>query len=168
MRLADDARHQHGLFSRRQALDGGLSARQLRRRLGNGIWTEPAHNVYADAGLLMTPAAWRWAVLLSGGSKAVLSHRSAAEVWDMPVTAPPRPEISVPVSAHARPGAQVMVHRVTVPTRDVRVFGRMPVTSRQRTVLDCLLDLPVDQGRTLLDRALQRLGQPARRGDGGS
>ena len=156
MRLADDARHQHGMFSRRQALDSGLSARQLRRRLTYGIWTEPVRNVYADAGLLMTPAAWRWASLLSGGPQAVLSHRSAAEVWDMPVTAPPRPEISVPVSAHARPGPQVKVHRITVPTRNVLAFRRMSVTSRQRTVLDCLLDLPVDQGRTLFDRALQR------------
>jgi hypothetical protein len=156
MRLSDDARYQHGVFSRRQALESGLSGRQVRRRVASGAWTEPVRNVYADAGLRMSDTAWRWAAVLSCGAQAVLSHRSAAMVWGMPIPAPDRPDISMPVGAHARPGSRVRLHSIAVPPRDVQGVGGLPVTSQQRTVLDCLLTLPHDQGRTLLDRALQR------------
>ena len=156
MRLADHARYQHGVFSRRQALESGLSGRQVRRRVTSVVWTQPVHNVYADAGLRMSDAAWRWAAVLCCGPDAVLSHRCAAQLWDMPVRAAPRPEISVPVSARVRPGSRVHLHNIAVPRRDIRIVCGLPVTSRQRTVLDCLLTLPHDQGRTLLDRALQR------------
>ena len=156
MRLVDVARYQHGVFSRCQALDSGLSAQQVRRRVSGGAWSHIVNNVYADAGLRMTDAAWRWAAVLSCGPDAVLSHRCAAQVWDMPVTATARPEVSMPVPAHVRPGSRVHLHNIPVPRRDIHVVGGLPVTSRQRTVLDCLLTLPQSQGRTLLDRALQR------------
>ena len=74
----------------------------------------------------------------------------------MTAPTPPRPEVSVPHDVRARPGPGIRLHRIAVPARDVHVIAGLPVTSRQRTVLDCLLSLPPDQGRTLLDRALQR------------
>ena len=154
MRLADLARHQDGVFSRRQARESGLSSQQVRRRVRSGTWTEIANRVYADRGLPMTAAAWRWAAMLSCGPKAVVSHRSAAQLWGMPVSVPPRPEISFP--AHTRPGPRVKVHRVDVPPSDVQIVAGQKVTSRERTVADCLLVLSEPQGRTLLDRALQR------------
>ena len=49
MRLAHVARHQHGVFSRRQALESGLNGRQVRRRVASGVWAQPVNNVYADA-----------------------------------------------------------------------------------------------------------------------
>ncbi len=75
----DDARRQHGVFSRRQALQTGLDTEVVRRRLTRGSWVEPTNNVYADAGVRMTDAAWDWAAVLSCGDQAVLSHRSSAE-----------------------------------------------------------------------------------------
>ena len=128
----------------------------MRRRRRDRVWREPALNVYADAGLPMTPGAWRWAAVLSCGEHAVASHRSAAEVWEMPVPVPSRPEVSVPHGVRARPGPRVRVRRIAVPAHDVRFVGGLAVTSRERTVLDCLLSLPPNQGRALLDRALQR------------
>ena len=74
----------------------------------------------------------------------------------MPINAPPRPEVSVPNWAHPRPGPRIKVHAMAVPSPDVQNVHGLPVTSRQRTVLDCLLTLPPNQGRTLLDRVLQR------------
>ena len=107
MRLADTARYQGGVFSRRQALASGVSAKLVRRRLAEGSWVKPATNVYADAGLDMTRAAWMWAAVLSSGERAAISHRSAAQLWGMPVSAPTRPEVSVPNGSHPRPGPQV-------------------------------------------------------------
>src|SRR5687767_228753 len=102
MRLSDAARYQHGVFSRRQVLESGMSAKKALRRLTDGSWVEPANNVYADAGLDLSAAAWRWAAVLSCGDRAVISHRSAAETWGLPISAPPRPEVSVPNWAHPR------------------------------------------------------------------
>jgi hypothetical protein len=156
MRLENTARYQDGVFSRRQALDSGLSRRVVRRRLTDGTWVEPASNVNADAGLDMGPAAWRWAAVLACGDRCVISHRSAAAVWNFSVSVPQRPEVSVPNGLHPRPGPQVRVHSIGVPPSEVRSHHGLPVTSRERTVLDCLLTLPLSQGRTLLDRVLQR------------
>ena len=74
----------------------------------------------------------------------------------MSVKAPPRPEVSVPNGLHPRPGRRVKVHAISVPAHELAGYRGLPVTSQQRTVLDCLLSLPADQGRTVLDRALQR------------
>jgi very-short-patch-repair endonuclease len=156
MRLADIARRQHGVFSRRQVLASGLSAQRVRRRVLVGTWIEVVNEVYADAGLVLTPAAWQWAAVLGCGTQAVLSHRSAAQVWAMPVQTPARPEVTVPLGARPRPGPQVRVHNIALPGRDVRTVRGLRLTSRQRTVLDCLLALRPDEGRMLLDRALQR------------
>jgi hypothetical protein len=133
-----------------------MSIETVRRRRADGRWQEPAPNVYADAGLPLTPASWRWAAVLSCGAHAVVSHGSAAQVWQMPTPTPPRPEISVPHGVRARPGPRIRLHRIPVAAEDVEVVSGLPVTSRQRTILDCLLSLPPSQGRTLLDRALQR------------
>jgi hypothetical protein len=116
---------------------------------------EPANNVYADAGLDMTRTAWQWAAVLSCGRHAVVSHRSAAQMWGMPVSAPTRPEVSVPSGAHPSPGPQIKVRAIDVPPGEVQSHHGLPVTSRQRTVVDCLLTLPPQQGCMLLDRMLQ-------------
>jgi hypothetical protein len=163
MHLADTARYQSGVFSRHQALTSGMSAKVVRRRLAEGSWVEPANNVYADAGLEMTRTTWQWAAVLSSGERAVVSHRSAAQVWAMPVSAPPRPEVSVPKSSHPGPGPRIKVRAIDVPPGDVQSHHGLPVTSRQRTVVDCLLTLPPQQGRALLrPRLTTRLGPTAR------
>jgi len=158
MHLAEEARYQEGVFSRQQALGSGMSAQQVRRRFLTGSWTKVANNVYADSGLKMTTAAWRWAAVLSCGPEAVLSHRSAAEMWGMPVAPPNRTEITVAHHARVRPGPKVMVHSAAMDASDVAGLRGIALTSQRRTVLDCLLILPTNQGRSLLDRALQRAG----------
>ena len=134
MHLAEKAHYQEGVFSRQQALASGMSAQQVRRRLVTGSWTRLANNVYADSGLKMTTAAWRGAAVLSCGPEAVLSHRSAAEMWGMPVEPPNRPEITAPHHARVRPGPKVIVHSAAMDAADVAGLRGIVLTSQRRIV----------------------------------
>ena len=122
MRLADTARLQGGVFSRRQALAGGVSAKLVRRR------------------------------------RAVISHRSAAQAWGMPVSAPSRPEVSVPKGSHPSPGPQINVRAIDVAPDEVQSHHGLPVTSRQRTVVDCLLTLPPHTAAPCLTASYNSVG----------
>jgi len=44
--LAAVARRQHGLVTRRQALDAGLTTRQVERRAASGRWASVRQGVY--------------------------------------------------------------------------------------------------------------------------
>ncbi|MYA85291.1 MAG: type IV toxin-antitoxin system AbiEi family antitoxin domain-containing protein [Acidimicrobiaceae bacterium] len=69
-------KQQHGLISRTQALDAGLTKRQIEHRVASGHWVREARGVYrhaavAASGLTRLRAAW----MAHGG---LASHRSAA------------------------------------------------------------------------------------------
>lgn len=69
---------QHGALSRRQALDCGLTPRQIQRLVGSGRWRRAARGVYVVAGSSPTwrrRAAVAW---LAGPPGTLLSHRTAA------------------------------------------------------------------------------------------
>jgi very-short-patch-repair endonuclease len=152
--LAAVARQQGGVFSRRQALNAGYTARQIRYRLGTGQWRAPAVGVLCDATVEPREFAEIWARLLAAGSTAVLSHRSAARLWGL--WAAPSP-VDVTVRGGRTPRvAGAVVRRAVLPDGDVCRRAGLPVTCSARTVHDCLLTLPRPAARTLLDRALQQ------------
>ncbi|MGH3123912.1 MAG: type IV toxin-antitoxin system AbiEi family antitoxin domain-containing protein [Streptosporangiaceae bacterium] len=71
---------QHGVISRRQALDAGIGAATVRSMLHSGRWVPVHRGVY----LIHTGAPDReatfWSALLRAGRQAMLSHYTAAEV----------------------------------------------------------------------------------------
>ena len=92
---------------------------------------------------------------MATGSRAVLSHRSAADVWGI------RPnatwiEVTTPCAGHGVPG--VAVHRTRVlEARDVTVKDAIPVTSLARTLLDLSAVVRTPELLNAIDRA-ERLG----------
>lgn len=76
------------------------------------------------------------AAVPAGGEGAVLSHRAAAHKLDLLRGTPPRPEITVPTTAHRRrPG--VVIHRVRSLHRlDVASEQNIPITIVPRILLD--------------------------------
>jgi very-short-patch-repair endonuclease len=101
-----------------------------------------------------------WAgVLWSGG---VLSHHSAARLWDLPVAA--SRSIHLTVAPAVRPtAAGILLHRVTLMPGSITTIGDLPVTRRSATVLDLLRSEPLLSARNLLDRAVQQGWIDARR-----
>ena len=86
---------------------------------------------------------------------AVLSHRSAAAYWGWELkTQPPVPEVTVPrnrnVPAEKRHGVSV----TWAALRSDEVVDGI-VTSRERTVVDCIRSLPFDEALAVADSALR-------------
>lgn len=84
----------------------------------------------------------------------VLSHSSAALHWGWKVkTVPERPHVTVRRKRHlsAQQRERVMPHWRDLAPHDA--IG--PVTSRERTMLDCLTDLPFDEALAVADSALR-------------
>ena len=81
--LAGIATRQHGVVSRRQLLALGLSARSINHRLAIGR-LHPIHRGVYMVGHARITARGRWmAAVLACGPGALLSHRSAAALWDL-------------------------------------------------------------------------------------
>lgn len=129
------ARGQHGVVSRRQLLDSGLSRRAIQHRLGRGRLHLVAGGVYAVGRPDLTLHG-RWvAAVLACGPDAMLSHRSAAALWGI---GGPHPEIEVTVrtaSPRRRPGIHVY-RRPTLADRDLTDRDGIPVTGLVRTFVD--------------------------------
>jgi very-short-patch-repair endonuclease len=152
--LAIVARQQGGVFSRRQALQAGFTARQIRYRLVTGQWRTAADSVFCHPTVDARGPGAIWTHLLAAGGTAVLSHRSAARLWG--VWAAPSP-VEITVSGGRTPRvAGAVVRRAVLADGDVSRREGFPVTSPARTVHDCLLTMPAGAARTLLDRALQQ------------
>jgi hypothetical protein len=126
---------QHGVISRAQLLDLGLSSDSIAHRVGTGRLHPVATGVYA-AGRPDLPRSGRWfAALLSCGPTAVLSHRSAGALWgivpdDLTIS---EVTVSTVVRRH-RPGVAVHCRALTPSERAIR--DGVPVTTVERTLLD--------------------------------
>ncbi|MEN3304033.1 MAG: hypothetical protein V7603_235 [Micromonosporaceae bacterium] len=151
--LTKIAAGQRGLFTRAQARGCGYSAYQIRRRLATGEWVRILGPVLAGCGTRMSVGLRDVAASLAVPG-AVLAGPSAARMHAMPV-----PD-SVPCLALARgshPYRPVgLILRDPVAPRDVHLLGGVLVTSRPRTVFDCVRLLPDTVAPDLLDRAFQQ------------
>jgi very-short-patch-repair endonuclease len=107
------------------------------------------------------------AAVLACGPHAVLSHRSAAELWGMlPRTRSPSsaavrqslPHVTVPGEARSRQGISVHRSRTLLPGEVTRRSG-IPVTTPSRTLRDLQRLLPRPQFRAALRQA-EYLGLP--------
>ncbi len=166
MRPETIAARQHGLVSRAQALECGLSEGQIKRRLSAGIWQIVRPGVYAVAGM---PPAWEQAVcaVVLCCRDVLASHWTAARLlgcrvpWDVD-----RIEVTGPNPRWVRlPG--VVGHRsyhLFDPDRTRRLF--IACTSPARLIVDLSGRLDARAlGRVCDDlqrRKLLRLGEVAR------
>lgn len=135
--VGDLAERQHGVVSRLQLLQNGLSRHRIDRLVAER-WLRPVfRGVYAvGRGDLTLEGRWMAAVRW-GGRGAVLSHRSALMLWKLTPRSPALAHVTVP--RDRRPGAQrrVLVHRSTTLARGTTtVRHRIPVTRPARTIVD--------------------------------
>jgi very-short-patch-repair endonuclease len=101
-------------------------------------------------GPIVPPLGREMAAVLACGEKAVLSHRSAASLWNLlPYPAPPTVHVTVPPGrSRDRPG--IRVHRQLLQADEMRMLTRIPITTPTRT----LLDLAADVGAGELEQAV--------------
>lgn len=99
--------------------------------------------------------------LLARRLTAVVSHRSAALHWGWKVkTTPNVPDVTVPRNRKVRKGVRDLAN-VRSRTLAKSEIEQGWVTNHVRTVIDCCLDLPLDEALAVFDSAL-RSGVPKR------
>ncbi len=135
-----------GVATRAQLIEAS-SRREVDAALSAGEVVAVAHGRYA---LPSADLARRAAHELTG----VVSHRSAALLWGWAVKCQPgAPDVTVPRNrklSEPRAGG-VAIHRADLDRDDIRDG----VTSRDRTLVDCLRDLPFDEALAVADSALR-------------
>jgi very-short-patch-repair endonuclease len=131
--IAALAARQYGVVSRLQLLAIGLTPKMIRVRIEAGRLHVLHRGVYA-VGHTRVCQEGRWlAAVLACGEGAVLSHRSAAALWEIrPYTG----AIEV-TAAHAhRRGRSIVVSRSALEPRDRTVHRGIPCTTPERTLID--------------------------------
>jgi hypothetical protein len=91
----------------------------------------------------------RLAAVLACGPPAVLSHRSAADLWGLRRSDAPRPEVTVPTRAGRAHRPAMTIHRSSMQPFEQTTTKRIPVTTPARTLLDLAEVVP----RRALERA---------------
>ena len=87
----------------------------------------------------------------------MLSHVSAAELWELLPRRPGPIHITVPADRHPRSGRGISVHRSkTLERRDTSRRHRIPITTPSRTLRDLKRVLPREQWEAAVDRARAR------------
>jgi very-short-patch-repair endonuclease len=129
------AARQHGVISRRQLLELGLSPRSIEHRLATGRLHQIWRGVYA-VGRPELSQRGRWmAAVLSCGPKAALSHGSAGTFFEILPARTDLIEVSVPAAVRRRqPG--IVVHRRKLRNGEVEYRHGIPVTTPITTLID--------------------------------
>ncbi len=171
--IGDLATRQHGVVALHQLTALAVSRQQVRTRLERGRWRWLHRGVYAVGHEALTRRGRLLAAVLACGPGAVLSHRSAAELWEIRTRRHRRIEVTAPVHRRNRDGIEV--HRSATLEGDVTVVDGIPVTTVARTLTDLAdvvvasavqLALATAERRGLIDRDDLRT-PPGRRAVGG-
>jgi very-short-patch-repair endonuclease len=81
----------------------------------------------------------RLAAVLAGGTGAVLSHRSAAALWQLVAVDGPHPDVTTVVRRTRHPG--IAGHAASLSSRETTVRMAIPVTTPARTLVDLAHEL---------------------------
>lgn len=142
-----DLLHRFGGVATRWQLILASSEPDLKRAVAAGEIVRDAPGRYA---VPVADKARRAANRLSG----VVSHRSAALHWGWELkVVPDLPDVTIPRKRHLKPdqAGGVALHWVDLDRDDVEKL----VTTRERTLVDCMRSLPFDEALTVADSALR-------------
>lgn len=133
--VPEAARHQHGAFTRRQALEAGATAGQIRWRVSRGAWVPVAGVALRHAATPVSHLTTAHAAHLTWPD-GVLVLGAAARLHRLPV--PDDPAVDVLVYSGRGPQRCLRPHRFQLDDGDVVELLGLPVTALRRTILDCL------------------------------
>ena len=154
VRLGAVLERQDGLVTLAQAVDLGVSARTVQRRVHAKEWQRVLPRVFLVAGHPETDAVRVRAAGLWVGAHGAVSGPAAAWWHGMLPNAPPVVEVTVPRGHTPRSPPGIRVRRRTLSHRDLVGKTRMWLTDKPLTALETAATIP--DGSTFLDRALQR------------
>jgi very-short-patch-repair endonuclease len=150
-RIAALATRQHGVVATRQLAALGLPQRAASHRAAAGRLHRVHRGVYAVGHPVLTVNGRRMAAVLAAGPGAVLSHASAAALWEIRPTSATRIDVTVRTAGGRKTRPGLRIHRTpTVHDDEITEHQAIRVTTPARTLLDLASSLP----RRALERAL--------------
>lgn len=147
--IAALAESQHGVITRRQLLEFGTAPQAIRHRLERGRLHPLHRGVYAVGHRVLTTDGIRIATTLAAGAGAVLSHRSAAALWEMR----PSDALEVTLERSRRPLRGLRIHQLPLAADEVTTVRAIPVTTVPRTLFDLAAVLPRHQVERAINEA---------------
>jgi Transcriptional regulator, AbiEi antitoxin/Protein of unknown function (DUF559) len=150
--MAGVAGRQHGVVSRGQLIQLGMSGSGIDRRIRAGRLHRLHPGVFAVGHRIVSPEG-RWlAAVLRVGEGAALSHRSAAELWGVRRTRD-RGRIDVSAPRAARSSATIRRHQVIHPPSELTMRRGIPVTTLAQTLFDLAAELSLQAFEAALREA---------------
>jgi very-short-patch-repair endonuclease len=129
----------------------GWSAGAIEKRIRAGRMHRLHAGVYL-VGHRLVPREGRWmAAVLASGPEAILSHWSAAALWEIRLTS--RTTIDVTVPHDTRSSKLIRRHVSALPADEITVKDGIPVTTVPRTIFDLAATEPLDVVKALLREA---------------
>jgi very-short-patch-repair endonuclease len=142
------------VIARRQLLQLGLSLDAIKHRLAKGRLYVVMRGVYAVGRPELTRNGRWMAAVLACGDGAILSHESAAGLWEIR-NGERLIEVSLPAPFDRRPSG-IRVHRRTrLRPEDVTTRHNIPLTSPVRTLIDLAPRLTEDQLEAAINEAVK-------------
>jgi hypothetical protein len=138
--LARIASSQHGVVTRRQLLEAGISAKEVKGRLRNGALIRVHPGVYRVGHRAPSVEARYLAAVLACGEGALLSGLAAGYLWGLVKGAAPPPA----VTARTRRRIRGVKTRRGIAGLDATKCRGIPVTTVPRTLVDLASLLPLD------------------------
>jgi very-short-patch-repair endonuclease len=152
-RVAERAAGEWGVLSVAELRECGIGDEAIARRARSGRLMRVHRGVYAVGHAGLTMRGRFLAAVKACGEGAVLSHRSAAALWDLiPYAAEREPDVT---ARHAKRVAGVSTHRSNKPPPQIR-YDRIPVTTPARALADLSSVLPFKPLRRAVREALAR------------
>lgn len=132
----------------------GFSPPSVDRLTRSGLLCRLHRGVYAVGTTKLTARGWWLAAVLACGPDAVLSHRSAAALWNLRRTPSGDVDVTAP-GPRRHDGIRSHICR-DLPSQDRTVIDAIPVTSVYRTILDEASDLSPGRLRSRLEELEHR------------
>lgn len=151
--IAPLAARQHGVVTRAQLLDPGVSTDEIQERLHRGALIPIFRGVYRVGHASPSLLATYMAAVLACGPGALLRGLCAAHLEGLLKRAPTFPEVLTPTERRI-PGIETTRSRAGIDRRDSTVVRGIPVTTVPRTLVDLAAHLPLQA----LSRACHEAG----------
>jgi Transcriptional regulator, AbiEi antitoxin len=141
-KIARIASSQHGVVTRANLVNAGITLEEIRHRLGAGSLLREHRGVYRVGHRAPSTEARYLAAVRACGRGAVLSGRAAAHLLGLLRGAPPPPEVTAPTERRVE---GVVTHRCRrLDRRDTTLFRAIPITTVPKTLVDLAAVLSAD------------------------
>jgi very-short-patch-repair endonuclease len=132
-RMARIASRSHGVITRSELLEAGVTPTEIRRRVRRGILISIHRGVFRVGHSAPSIEASYLAAVKACGERAVLAGLAAAHLLGLMKERPPRIEVIAPTYRRVR---GVVTRRDQIGARESGRWRGVPVTSVQRTLVD--------------------------------